>query len=393
MKHSKIGASSCERYWNCPGSIKLCEGIPEETSPYAQEGTDAHNLAQFCLEVRKNPESCIGQKFATFVPDREMAEAVEVYYDTVTNDLDKYYTAGVPMDALLIEQKFHLTDVDEDAFGTCDACFIQPFEKIVVYDYKHGKGIPVEAKDNKQMMFYALGALSLCKSEIQEIEMVIVQPRCNHPDGPVRRWTISIEQLMEFAGKLQMAIAQTREKNAKLCLGDWCKFCPARKNGCPLIQKQVMKTAQQDFAPVVDQGWHLKPVAEMSPVEIKNILDNATLIMDWVKGVMSHAHLQAEGGKEIPGYKLVQRRSTRKWVDEERAFSELNKKYKLTDLYDMKFKSPTQMEKVIPKKELKDMIMKYDNGTALVPEGDKRQAVKSSVEADFKPQIPDLFQL
>jgi len=47
--HSPIGASSAERWINCPASVRLSEGCKKPAGIYAEEGTAAHSLCEECL--------------------------------------------------------------------------------------------------------------------------------------------------------------------------------------------------------------------------------------------------------------------------------------------------------------------------------------------------------
>lgn len=49
MSHAKLSPSAAERWMTCPGSVVLSEGMPEKTSAFAEEGTQAHALAEMLL--------------------------------------------------------------------------------------------------------------------------------------------------------------------------------------------------------------------------------------------------------------------------------------------------------------------------------------------------------
>lgn len=49
-KHAYLAASASERWLHCPPSAKLCAQEEDQGSPYAQQGTDAHELCQHLLE-------------------------------------------------------------------------------------------------------------------------------------------------------------------------------------------------------------------------------------------------------------------------------------------------------------------------------------------------------
>ncbi len=391
-KHSKIGASSCERWWNCPGSIEFCKDIPQETSVYAAEGTQAHSLAEYCLKNYIPPSKLINQTVKLdgkkVLIEKEMAGAVQVYFSEVMEDLEEFYPNGIPLDhpEFALEQKFFLPEVDKNAFGRNDASLAEPFNVLRVYDYKHGKGVPVNVTGNKQLMYYALGVLhELGEAEdlYPEIELVIVQPRAPHPDGPVRRQRLSHATLMEFKAGLIEAVKATKEKDAKLCAGAWCRFCPGRKNGCPAISQQAVEVAQEQFQPSAEgMGFSMRSPSDMSLSEIQKVLDAGSIINDWVAGVQKFAHARAEKGERVPGYKLVKKKSNRKWGNEEEMAEAFVGTFG-TDIYNMKLKSPAQMEKVIPKKELEKYITKPDTGTSLVPESDNRKEVAGAIESQF----------
>ena len=152
MKHSNLGASGAERWFNCSGSVKLQEGIPSISSEAAKEGTLAHELAEQILLGKTNisPE---------ILKDKEMLEAVWVYTDYVLNKLKK------PNQKLYIEKQFDLSFIHEGMFGTNDACIIDLDTKTLeIVDYKHGKGKYVEVENNLQLLYYALGAYqSFCR--------------------------------------------------------------------------------------------------------------------------------------------------------------------------------------------------------------------------------------
>jgi len=394
-KHSKIGASSCARWFACPGSIEFCKDIPQEPSVYAKEGTQAHALGEYCLKNFVPPSKYINETVnldgEKVLVDTEMAQAVQVYFDVVTEDLKDFYTNGIPMDQneFFLEKRFHLTSVDEDAYGTSDAALAEVFSVLRVYDYKHGKGVPVDVKENKQLMYYALGVLQELdgtEDDFPWIELVIIQPRAPHPDGPVRKWRVSYGNLMMFKDELRMAIRATRLKDAPLRAGTHCRFCPGRKTGCPAITQEAVDVAQAQFAPAESNdgiGFAMKKPSEMTPTEIQKVLNAGVIINDWVESVQKFAHSRAETGEKIPGYKLVKKKSNRKWLDDDTVAGKFMEEYG-TDIYTMKLKSPVQLGKIVPSKELEEFIIKPDTGTSLVLESDRRKEVAASVTTQFE---------
>lgn len=372
MQHSKVGASSAYRWMKCPGSVALIEQAPpQESSPYAEEGTAAHELAEECLRNGENAADHIGTVYNSYEVTEEMAEAVQIYLDAVRSDVK---TLGLTEEHLQVEKRFHLDDIDEDCFGTNDACIGEPFGKLIVHDYKHGQGKVVEVEENPQLMYYALGAMK--GEDYEEIELVVTQPRAYHPDGPVRRWKTSPERLLSFADELRKSVAATREKDARIEAGDHCKFCPALAI-CPAVRGHAQELANIDF-----ENFSMEPVLPRPDTfrveELGNVLNSIKLIRDWFTEVEKYAQHLALNGTEVPGHKLVAKRAHRKWIDENDVIDHLFDEYGDEIFVAPKLKSPAQMEKLegADKEIIAGLTMTPDNGLTLAHESDRRRAVE-----------------
>lgn len=382
--HSHLGASSAHRWLACPGSIRLSIGQPNETSIYAAEGTAAHELCEMGLRQKKDAADFIGEEITVgnhkFTVDEEMAEAVQVYLDTIRAD----YEEG---DILFIEHRFDLSNIWEGMFGTNDTGLYKASGSVKVYDYKHGKGHAVEAVSNPQLAYYGIGLLnvpSLKGARVSDVELVIVQPRAPHRDGPVRRWTTDAIHLMDFMAELREGAAATEDPDAPLATGDWCKFCPAA-GICPELRKRAIDQAKDEFADV-------DPV-ELTEQKISSLLEECGLIEDGIRAIRKEAYNRMAGGAKVPGWKLVAKRAIRRWGGESDQIAE-----KLTTLFDLeendvvekKVRSPAQVEKLLPKQEraaLNDLIVKASSGTTLARETDRRPEVQPSPDAadEFDP--------
>jgi len=372
--HSKIGASSMSRWMNCPGSVRLSEGITSPESKFAKEGTDAHQVAADTLE---NYFTMNTKKKIKCSP--EVKEAVDVYFDCVKKD---YLSKPVESsrEHVLIEKSFDLSSLFPGLFGTADCVLYHMKDKLLrVYDYKHGAGIPVEVANNPQLMYYALGALMNCGFSCLMVEIVVVQPRCHHPDGPVRRWKISTLDLLDFSADLKAYALKTEEADAELKMGTWCRFCPAAPAKCPRIQKQALSVAQTEF----------KPAAHYKPAELAKTLSQLSILENWVKSVREFAYNEALNGTAIPGYKLVEKVARRRWrQDDTKTASDLNAIFDGKILYfDKKLKSPAQVEKILTKDKkhlLDELVIKASSGLALVENSDNRQPANASAKDEFE---------
>ena len=375
--HSKLGASQMHRWAKCPGSVRLSEGIEGAPSIYAAEGTVAHSIGAECLEKNIGTVSFLGRVYEQegfqIEVTEEMLDAVDVYLYAVRSEATKSTDR-------LVEHKFHLKKVHPDLYGTADCVQYHPAEKLLqVYDYKHGAGVPVEVKDNEQLKYYALGALLSSGKPAAEIEMIIVQPRCNHPDGLIRRHKISALDLLEFSADLLDAVKRTEAPNAGLLAGDHCRWCKAAAV-CPELKNKALRNAQKEF----------EPLLPYDPAELAASLDQLPAIEAWCESVRKFAYGEATHGRFPPGYKLVEKRANRKWIDEHSAELGLqaaglaeSEMFKEREL-----RSPAQIEKTLGKKNaeavLAPLTKKESSGTTLVHDSDKREAVKVDARSEFE---------
>lgn len=415
-QHSRIGASTCERWWNCPGSVRLVDACPpQKPSKYADEGTVAHLLGEWCLRTGRDAVEFVGTKAVQlqnktgelhfefendihtfkgeiktgteFEVTDEMAEAVQMYLDTIRFDMATY---DLNTNDIKIEHRFHLSHIDEAAYGTNDCNLPVFLDKVIVYDYKHGQGVAVDAEANKQLMYYALGAAEL--GDYDTIEVVIVQPRAVHRDGPIRRWTLTIDELRTFAEELKGKINDTRNPDAEINAGPWCKksFCPAMAT-CPAIRGSVAQEASLVF----DTPVKVLPRPEdLSPEMLKNILDAMPMAEAWLTAVWAYAEQKANNGEKILGYKLVQgREGNRKWADEVFATSALLNNYAEDIIFEKKLKSPAKLEKVNKglKEEVSNLTTRSPGKIIMVPENDPRSEVSPAAIEVFDVVEEDIF--
>lgn len=252
-KHSPIGASSMNRWEACPGSVALSKGMPNTAGIAAMEGTAAHELIGLALE----------RAFSENVPTRVVLEdtlkAVLVYAD--------YCTSLKGENAYGIEHSFDMSFIFKMLYGTADYwAYQKPQRHLHVVDYKHGKGLPVEVEDNKQLQYYALGTLLTLGFPCLRVTMTIVQPRCYHPAGPIRSWTVPAMHFVDFEADLVEAAKRTEEKDAKLSAGSHCIFCPA-KSICEEQKNKNVANAKKEFRFYNDPKNDFGPVGNNNSIE------------------------------------------------------------------------------------------------------------------------------
>ena len=355
--HSGIGASNAARWMNCAGSVALVAKCPPlAPSKYAQEGTIAHRVAEILLRGHVEPFELWGLNGVTF----EMLIGAIDYETCILSEILK--SGGT----LEIEKQIHMPSIDIDARGTADAVVLNPGELHII-DYKYGAGVGVEVENNPQLLYYALGAflsypLNIV-AKIKKINTWIVQPRAIHPAGPVRCAMYSPEELVDFGNKLIAAIAKTKQADAPLCVGAWCRFCPALAV-CPLQGKITLASAQNDFR---KDGPPPHP-ATLSPKDIAHVLENKILIEAWLSSVYAWALAHMQSGLSVPGFKLVEGRSARMWTDEKKAAEFLGSAAFVTKLI-----SPAQAEKIV-KNLPENLVTRRASGPVIDVADSKKEA-------------------
>lgn len=418
--HAKLAPSASHRWMECPGSIKLSEGIPNTSSVFAAEGTAAHELASHCLEMNADPSAFAGmfvdimatdaaKRFVDtpedtddenrfFEVDEDMVDGVSMYCDHVRSLM------GDPENFLLgVEQKLDMTHIHGEIYGTGDATVLDMANShLHVIDLKYGKGVIVEVKDNPQLLLYAAGAARRNHNHrINRLTMHVVQPRAEHKDGRVRKFDIDLIDLIEFEADIGAAAVRTDEAASTygaanwdgefLKAGEWCGFCPAQA-ACPARRKKAFADALAEFGEIEDEVKFMKP-EEMTEEQLGAVLRNADDLNAYVKAVQQFGHDRAMAGKLPKGFKLVAKRANRKWRDEEAAREHLEVLGvpKHMQFEEPKFKSPAKLESFFPgknkeqrQKAMADLVEKKSSGFNLVPAEDSRPAVNLGAKAEFE---------
>lgn len=384
VKHAVLGASSAERWLACPGSVRMSEGLPNLTTMYAQEGTAAHALAERCLNKTLEPEVWLGAEVEGVEVTEEMCQAVQVYLD---------YVHGLRLKGrrVWLETQFDLSDMDPPAemFGTADCVAWAPQERLLeVVDYKHGQGVAVDAVGNPQVRYYALGACLRHRVVPKKIRTTIVQPRAHHPDGIIRSDELTWGELVRFKREVLFPGAErTLLPDAPLVPGDHCRFCPALAR-CPAQLGHAIEQAQLEFD--IDEP---EPTAEL-PVpqlltgeQMLRVLALRPRLQAWLDAVYAYAHAEAEAGGDVPGWKLVAKRATRRWADDAKVvhWLDLNTDLRDEEVYTRKLVSPAQVEKLLKGTGLElpaELVVKWSSGTNLVPETNTAPPVKMLTAAE-----------
>lgn len=379
--HALLSASGAHRWLACPPSAKLEEQFPDTTSDAAREGTLAHELAE--LKVRN-------YFYTTDFGKRKLNAAVkklqkeDLWQDEMMGYTDQYldYIRVVAMADRIqgtaeIEKKVDFGRWAPGGFGTAD-CLLLKGNQLHVIDFKYGKGVPVSAEENPQMMLYALGARDMygILYHFDEFHLHIIQPRIDN----VSEWTCTEEELLEFGSYVKERSALAIDGAGEFCPGEsQCRFCRARSR-CAARAEHNVKLA---FSP--DLG---KKPPLISNGQMGEYLRLGAGVAKWLAELKDCALAECLAGNEVPGWKAVEGRSTREWTDMDAAFEVLEKSGVAPEemLWERKPLTLAQVEKMVGKRDFQDAVGSYvavrRGKPALVQEADSREAITNKITAE-----------
>ena len=373
-KHAYLSASASHRWLACPPSAKLCANIADQTSEYAQQGTDCHELCAYLVEKALGRAGTDPTESLTFY-DAEIQNCAEEYRNYVLEQIEA--AKELCQDPqVMIEQRLDFSRWVENGFGTGD-CVIVADEVLQIIDYKHGLGVLVSAGDdehggNSQMMCYALGALEAFGDlyDIHQIKMTIFQPRRDN----ISTYTISKEKLLKWADEVLAPTAQLAYiGKGEFKAGDHCQFCKVKAT-CRKRAEYNLELAKYDF----------EMPATLDNIEIASILAKVDEMISWGNDIKEYSLQQAQSGVHFDGWKIVEGRSNRKFTDEAAVASKV--KGAGYDPYEKKLLGITAMSTMLGKKKFEDLlgelVYKPPGKPTLVPESDKRPAMNTAIE-DF----------
>lgn len=368
--HSPIGASGYHRWKHCPGSVREAKTMENISSDYADEGTEAHDLACAILTARQKgkPEPDL------FGLDDGMVDHVFTYVDHMMSlqrgDFIQLY-----------EHRFHLKKIHPLLYGTADGVTYYPEKHLlVISDLKYGAGVYVDVERNEQLLYYATGAVISLGWAVRKVRIEIIQPRITYAEA-IRPWECDIFDIWDFAEQLKEDALATMDPSAPLRAGDWCQFCPAAPT-CPLLQMKMKIFVTREQVGMKD-----------------NVIEQLAADLGWlpilekaIKRKREYAYAMAERGETVPGWKLVKKRGHRFWKNKDEAAGDLvlagiPRDMLLTKPTERELLSPAQIE-ALPLKEIpfasKNQLKKFvadltdtkSSGHKLVPQDADGEEVK-----------------
>jgi hypothetical protein len=194
---------------------------------------------------------------------------------------------------------------------------------------------------------------------------------------------MTVDDLMYWTTNTVMGAAEKAWKGeGEFDPGEHCRFCRVRAT-CRARAEANTQLACHEF----------KEPPLLTDDEIVEVLAEADELLKWVSDVQAYALDQAVNhGKEWPGYKLIEGRSVRKYVDESKVAEALQAAgYSEEQIFEKVLLGITKLEKTIGKGKFNELLArlveKPPGKVKLAPEADNRPAVRNTAEIDFKEEM------
>lgn len=364
-EHAILSASGAKRWMACTPSARLEEKFPSTDTAYTLEGTRAHEIAEQQLRMFLDGKK---KKVKYEGDDARIFDEVLPYVERI-KELYAECRKRSESTVMFLETQLDFSEYVPDGFGTGDVILLED-ETLHIIDLKFGKGVRVDAENNPQLHLYGLGAINAFDDlyDFKTVAMHIEQPRLSHSSEEV----LAKDELLKWGNDLKPIAQKAYKGEGEFHPGEHCKFCKA-SGCCKALADYSLEIIDKD---VLDPQL-------VNTVELGSILEKIPTVEHWIKAIKEHSINQVLAGKYIPGWKLVEGRSLRKYTNDIDVINALhNAGYEDAVIFEKKLYGITAMEKNLGKKKFGEvlgrLIYKPEGAPTLAPESDKRP--------EFKPQ-------
>ena len=344
--------STSERWLKCSGSAIRERKIDSDFSPnitptkplneHTELGVKLHDVACKYFDLLFDGEELKAQELLEQL-DKPSRDNVTFYINQIKKISNCCFVRGFEQKVSLEEWTFDTSQYRVDFFGLSA-------DTLYVVDYKTGNEKLISPIDNPQLMLYALGLLwndDIPDSCINEIRLVIIQPAMFKKSWS---WTITREDLLAWGDKLRKKIVDIKYNNKiEFNTGEHCLRCPLRKKCCKFLN-EIDETGAEAF----DLN-----IQELTSEKKSELYQKIQVYKQFVNELEKEIEEEVKEKKyEIDGYKLVEKKTNRKIVNEGKAIEILHKN-NFTDeqiLTKPKLKSPAQLEKTLGVEEVQNSI-------------------------------------
>lgn len=420
QEHALLSPSSAKKWLNCPAALACEFGLPNESGQAAVNGTAMHLVAETVLNRIIKGDDITADKYKGVYALNEGKGPIKALVkpekgavlitDDFVSQVNKYVDYCRPIidaaELVEVESRVNLTRVLHpgavvnatrrngeaiegelvtlQTFGTADfVAIIRLLDgsyMLIVGDLKTGRH-KVLAKENKQMMLYALGLLRVYKRlyDITAVRLVIFQPYAGGAD----EWDTTpeaLEQFGKFASKAALKAIDAFQRGKKgLKPADfrpgndacqWCRFAES----CNAKRKVASREVESDLS---------DDATEMSLEQLKAEWDKLPLMRQHIADIEKAMYAALMRGEQVEGLKLVEgKMGNRSWTDAdaiEVSHGDVLKKEVLM--------SPTEAAKVLSAEEMAELepfITRKPGQPSIATADDKRPAWTPATDSDLE---------
>lgn len=315
----RLNASALPRVLACLGSTQFPQTQEVEQSEAAREGDAAHHAAECVLKGVPIPDVAPNG----YAVDAEMREHAQAYRDTIPKVVNEgTFDAFVPH----VEKRadFYATPTIEIAVRL-DAWWLDG-DTLYIRDYKYGWRL-VEPEGNYQLVAGAVGVIrQIMNPSVARmvtdvpptfIDMGIYQPRPYHPDGQLRTWRVSIDELiMEYNGLVERL---EQLPSSDLLTGPHCEHCPGGVLGtCP-----AALAAAGNAIDVAMRGGPMDPSPAAMARELVTLQRAAKVLEQRKTWLEDIAKRGLKAGQVFPGWAVEQAKGNSTWTVKPKELTQL----------------------------------------------------------------------
>ena len=400
QEHALLSPSAAKKWLGCPAALACEFGLPNESGQAAVNGTVMHLVAETVLnrvikgeDIRADTYKGVyalnegkGPIKALVKPEKGAVLITDDFVSQVNKYVDYCRPIIDAAELVEVESRVNLTRVLHpgvelnggplQTFGTADLVAVMPDGMLIVGDLKTGRH-KVLAKENKQMMLYALGLLRKLKRlyDITAVRLVIFQPYAGGAD----EWDTTPEALElfgKFASKAALKAIDAFERGKKGLKpadfrpgNDACRWCRFSEK-CNAKRKSASAESESDLS---DDS------TEMSLEQLKAEYDKLPLMRQHIADIEKAMYAALMRGEQVEGLKLVEGRPGNRSWDLPDDIGDLVAQWGIGDLMTKQsLLSPTEAEKVMKGHEkwelLEARITRKPGQPSIATADDKRPA-------------------
>lgn len=312
IEHAFLPLSGSSTWGECAAFPTMNALFPEPDTEDSILGIETHWMINRRLTVGLG-ECPVGSKTPQgLIVTDEMHECADIFVAEIARICHKH---NVQAGELFYEYRVKATSIHPThAWGTADAfVYIPRLNILYVLDYKHGHGF-VEVVRNKQLTSYACGFMDqhgINGEQDQKLRVifVIVQPRCYHAEGSVRRWECMASDLRADINHLSEQAHKALAPSPQAVTGNHCRYCPGRHACRPNRHASMAAIDYANNAPIE----HL--TEEGLSFELFIIKRALSVLESRNTALIEDARKRMREGKRIPGYTMQPGQARTKWSD------------------------------------------------------------------------------